>query len=269
MSYPKPQNEGNGDPNCPECQGRGVVITGDLWGSEVVKVCKCVIVSDTIRNVDRGWKGLFKAPVIKSSPLLDLVEDSVWITCERNTFRSHLRHVAVRMGPVWGFKVVSDHDLMAAWLGSTALKRAEIHDADMLNEFAGKSLRYHSLSDLVEPPELLVIQLGVKSSRNSAMPEVFEEALSLRESLDLPTWVFDQPTHPYNESHLCYSLTALDRLYDFERVKIGEKVSKTKRRGVNSTSSGMVNLSSATGSRTGNTKAYSGASKPQTKSGKR
>lgn len=164
--------------------------------------------------------GLSKAPVIKESPLLGRDGESLWITAHKLTFLAHLRHVALRKPPSWQFRVVSDAQMMTAWLATASLKGAEIFDADAVSV----SLTHATLVDLVEPPELLVVYLGIKAARNEAMPEVLLETLTHRGFLGKPTWLWDQPSHPLSEGHLSYSSYIADYLSDWPHLNFKTKL---------------------------------------------
>ena len=176
--------------------------------------CRCVIRRDIAANVNRGMRGLMTAPKVEESPLLESISDDLWVTAPKGWFMSHLRHVAIRQPPTWYFKVVSDADLMAAWLASAALKGKDILDPDA----ARVSLTHLTLVDLVTPPELLIIRLGVKVARNVAAPEVLLEALQHRDHLDMPTWLWDTPFSPFEDGHISYSTSALDFLSTWEHL---------------------------------------------------
>jgi len=158
--------------------------------------------------------GLLKADPIPSSPLTERVEKNTWITAPRGWFVEHMRHVAIRRPPSWSFQVVTDAQLMTAWLASHAVKGAEIFDPDARVGTAS----HYSLEDLVAPGELLVIYLGVKAARNSAMAEVFLEALMLRLHAGNPTWIVDQPNYPLEDGHLSYDHLVGDFVRGWERV---------------------------------------------------
>lgn len=186
----------SGDPDCTKCGGRGVIRVDDEGSlTPTVEPCQCVIVRRVMDNVNRGWKGLLDAPRIDDSPLLQPAEENnnLWVTGNTATFRSHLRHVALRMGPKWGFKVVTDADLMIAWLASAKLEGLSILDPEVAAAAAPVSATKASLPDLVKPPDVLIVVLGVKAARNAAMPEVLYEALNLRVHDQKPVWIIDQP----------------------------------------------------------------------------
>lgn len=175
--------------------------------------CACVIHKDVIANVERGMVGLSKMGVIKKSPLMDKIDKNLWIT-SGNNFLKHLRHVMVRQPPTYSFKVVSDAELVTAWLASISLKGGEIHDADAYLI----STKYMTIPDLVVPPELVIIRMGVKVARNAAAPEVLAEAINTRFHEGKPTWVWDEPQHPLNSGHLFWSSDVARTLQHFERI---------------------------------------------------
>lgn len=188
---------------CSLCQGKGRLFLKEGPYGPVTRRCDCVLIEDIISNVDRGWPGLIKAArsPISESPLKEHLDKSLYVRSDLQVFKNHLRFVALRAGPDWNFKVVTDADLMVAWLANVSLSGADIVDPDIKRP----SLTSLTLLDLVVPPELLIIRLGVKTARNVAMSEVFLEALMHREHEGLPTWIMDQPTKPLQEGHLCWS----------------------------------------------------------------
>lgn len=207
---------GDGDADCELCYGRGFVSTDSRAGQR----CQCVYKRDVIANVRKIWPGydLFRAPVLKKrSVLRNAVEEDSWITSEKPHFRSHLRQVASRQGPGWFARVRSDTDMMAGWFASAKAKSIEIFDADVSEAIA----RDMDIQDLAEPPDLLIMILGVKRARNVATPEVLMEVLSIREHVGKPTWVVDQPSYCIeHEAHRCNSAEVLSVLETFHRVAL-------------------------------------------------
>jgi len=223
----KPMKPGSpGKPDCPLCQGSGSFRVvrepreGEREAPPSYRVCRCTLEGAILANAERGFHGLTKAPVIKQSPLLGREGNDEWITASKITFLAHLRHVAIRKSPSWGFKVVSDSQLMTAWLATASLKGAEIFDADAVSI----SLTHATLVDLVEPPELLVIWLGIKLARNEAMPEVLLETLTHRGFCGKPTWLWDQPDTPLSEGHRCYSPMVEDYLSDWHHIRFKRRM---------------------------------------------
>lgn len=173
--------------------------------------------------------GLSEATPIEGSPLLGREEDNLWITAGED-FQSHLRHVGVRQPISWLFKVVTDADLTTAWLASIALQGKDILDADAYKV----STKHITIPDLVVPPDLLVIRMGVKVARNSAAAECLGEALNIRHHEGKPTWLWDEPHHPLNIGHLFWSDDVARILSRWEHLSLrpGEAVSKAKKAAV-------------------------------------
>ncbi len=207
----------SGQPDCLKCHGRGV-IPKDTFA---VTPCECTVLRTLIRNVNRGWKGLLSAPNLDGkSPLLDTASDNLdcWVTADRPTFRTHLKHTALRMGPKWKFNVVTDAELITAWLATAGLAGMKILDPDVMLEAAPVSLRKLTLIDMVEPPDALIVILGVKAARNVAMPEVLLEAITLRKAAGRPLFLVDQPNKPFREGHRAWSYEVQEELSSFERM---------------------------------------------------
>lgn len=218
--------QGDGDPECPRCKGRGVIpVPRDEddppdWRGERTQPCPCVYIRDVARNIERGWRGLLKADPVPDSPLKKegRTESDLLITATHYSFRCHLKHVAGRMPSNWGFLVVTDADMMDAWLSP----RVKVRDADvdLIRQQRAAARKYDALVDLVEPPELLVVLVGVKAARNEAMPEVLLEALQHRAHLSKPTWVVDHPDKPLQDGHISYSHSVGQFLSDWSRIEL-------------------------------------------------
>lgn len=206
------------DPNCEECGGTGMVEV-ELKDPHPPRFerCRCALHGDVRQNCERSLRGLWSEPPVQSSPLLNKEGNSLWITADQ-TFLAHLRHVVIRMPTTWRCKVVTDADLTTSWLASIAIQGQEIFDADARKA----STRYLTLADLALPPDLLVIRMGVKVTRNQAAPETLAEALRLREHEGKPTWVWDQPSHPLNSGHLFWSDQVGSTLRFWKRLGLKE-----------------------------------------------
>lgn len=230
---------GDGRPNCPLCLGRGVVEAPPKPGRIIVGgrtvPCGCILERDILCNVERGWHGLAQAAPIPSSPLKGLENKNLRITAGHKAIREHLRHVAIRQGPKWAFNVVSDADLMNSWL--TRIDDVDIIDGDV-EQLRRQPItsKYGSLVDMVEPPDLLILIMGVKAARNSAMPEVVLEALQHRAHKNKVTWIVDQPEYRLAGGHISYSalivaLIGKWRYIDLDAPpKIGPCVHQVQRR---------------------------------------
>ena len=189
------------DPECLHCEGTGTVVVGHIPPHPPThRRCQCVLHLDILQNAERAYRGLSKAPVVPSSPLLGKDTQDLWVTAGEE-FLAHLRHIAIRKPATWTMRVVSDAELTTAWLASVALQGKDILDADAY----AVSTQYITIPDLVVPPDLLVIRMGVKVARNSAAPEVLAEALQTRTFEGKPTWLWDEPHHPLDTGHIFWS----------------------------------------------------------------
>jgi len=214
--------DGDGDPACKKCHGRGVVPMPlenppPFALIEITTPCDCVHDRDILRNVKRGWPALDKVPLRKASPLQGKGEQNTWITATHDAFKSHLKRVAVDKGHSWFFRVINDAELMDSWLRN--VEDDEILDPDVMavrNEH-GPS---RSVSDTVEIPSLLIIVVGVKSARNAAMPELLLEALNRRAHADKPTWVVDHPLYRLGPNHIAYDQLVGETLKSWEHLDI-------------------------------------------------
>ena len=219
--------DGNGEKGCPHCKGRGVV-NADEHGWEV-RNCTCVFKKDLLANVSRIWAPLADPKVaagsaeLDGSPLLSITKESAWITVSDYQLQRHLRFVALRQGLTWFARVTSDAALMTAWL-STA---KEVYDADEYERrgYSDDELpsnEFQTMVDLAVPPDLLIIQLGVKVSANKEMANLLVEALQERRHAGKPTWVVDPNgvQSATNEKLPCHSQNLMSILEGFTRVEI-------------------------------------------------
>ena len=189
------------NPDCKTCWGTGLVPDEQKPPHPPVhRRCECVLYKDILENVERALAGLSAAPVIKSSPLLGKEEKNVRITAG-GKFQAHLRHVAIRKPVSWNLRVVSDAELVTAWLASIALKGEDIIDADAHLI----STKFLTIPDLVVPPDLVVIRMGIKVARNVAASEVLAEAIQTRFHEGKPTWLWEEPHSPLNSGHMFWS----------------------------------------------------------------
>ena len=208
--------------DCLKCKGRGgveykppgAIMPGTL-------ACTCVRDRDIRYNLERGWKGLTAPEVVpvEESPLAEYHDRTLWVTAPLMVFRSHLHRIAYDRGARWKFNLFSDADMMNAWL--SRMETNELLDTDVYLDRvvrAAPSGRFAALVDLVEPPSLLIVRTGVKVARNSAMPEVFLEALRHREQISKPTWVVDSPVFPLGEGQVAYSEQVMEFLSDWPRM---------------------------------------------------
>jgi hypothetical protein len=201
--YKVDRPSGDGKPDCEHCLGRGVIDVPVEFGPPATRPCRCVRARDILINMEKGWRGLSRAVKVTRSPLEPYPNKDLWVTCSRKIFQGYLRYVARVQGPGWRFRVITDADLMNAWLATAKLKGVEIFDYEIASTSISPGAM--TLDDLVSPHPFLIIMLGVKAARNEAMPEVLLEALVTRCHEDKPTWLVDQPYLPLEPGHKCWS----------------------------------------------------------------
>jgi hypothetical protein len=215
--------EGDGDPDCPLCHGRGVISAassfyGIHWPGAATQACKCVYKRDLEANVKRIWPVLLNVESCEDSPLLKLTKQNLWITANGYDLRQHLRFTAYRMPPSWDAKVITDSKIITSWLANAN----EVYDPDVAYEKKQSSLEYFTIEDIAVPFGLLIIVLGVKAAKNREMPNVLLEAINEREMRGKPTWIVDSPSNPLAQGHICYNDSVMEVLEGFRRVKLSE-----------------------------------------------
>jgi len=183
-----------------------------------VEACDCRIWEMVEANVEKGYSGLMKYKSVKESPFTGHLTENLGVTGETNWFFPNLRHVVMRQIPTWGFRVITDADLMNAWLATMVVEGHKMHDPEVA-DMDLPSMTHLSLVDIALPPDLLIIKLGVKAARNVAMPEVLLEAINQRLHIRRATWVWDQHGKPLVEGHLCYSREVEDTLATWEHIR--------------------------------------------------
>lgn len=197
-----------GSPSCTHCHGRGrlpVQTPEGYIGPPALRLCRCVLVKDIVANVERAMPGLSKAQRILRSPLLGRDTQDLRVIADVEWFKANMRHVALRKSPYWDFRIVTDAELLQAWLATAAAKGMEIFDPDARRDMETRSLRYMTLADLAGSATLLVIRLGVKTAPNKEMPNVLLETILSRQHDGLRTWLWEQPNNRLANGHRCWS----------------------------------------------------------------
>lgn len=212
---------------CGKCHGYGYIQIDDgHFGMPQAIPCTCVLKRALELQARKAWAGLEVVPAKRTSLLKGKMRDNLVVKADKSDLMLHLRSaLAHHARPEEFVKVVSDATLISAWLSNLARSDSEIIDPDYIRE-----LRVASLEDLAESPTLLIIRLGVKTARNSAMPEVLAETIELRQHLGKPTWVVEEPDKPLEEGHISWSRAVEDALDGWERVAIiGTAKSETRK----------------------------------------
>lgn len=214
-------------PLCKKCFGAGYLQKDDGYmGMPEAIPCSCTIKKALNQQAEKAWQGLSEYPIKKTSLLRNKIKENLIVVSDRNNLMSHLRSaLAHERRPERFIKVVSDATLMSAWLSNLQLANSEIIDPDFQRD-----IRVQALEDLAESPFLLIIRIGIKMARNSAMPEVLVETIELRQHLGKPTWIIEEPNRPLVEGHICWSRAVDESLENWEKVNlIGTSTTKTKK----------------------------------------
>jgi hypothetical protein len=179
--------------------------------------------------MERIWPSLSSAkefPGLREDPpLRHFVTKNLWITASVPVFRAHLKALAFVKSTLWDCRVYPDAELITSWLGTAKAEGLKIYDLDAERS----TLEAIDLRDLVEPPELVILLLGVKQLPNKESPNALLEALGFRQHAGKPTWLVDQPDHRVDHvHHRFYSETLEMRLAHWMHVQL---VGRSVRRG--------------------------------------
>ena len=207
---------------CKKCGGLGYIQKDDgHMGMPQAIQCDCVIDKALDSQAERAWTHLSVAPIRKRSPLNKKCHQNLVVTATPDQLRLHLRSALGQLrNPNLFVKVIGDHTLMSAWLGSMQIQGMDIADPDFQRD-----LKVYSLDDLAEAPYLMVIRLGTKMARNAAMPEVIVETIEIRDHLKKPTWLIVDPAKPLEEGHIYWSPMLIDMIKPWTHVNLNEKSS--------------------------------------------
>lgn len=203
------------DPKCPKCGGTGFIYPDCIYtrpGEKGGEYCDCTKDALKLVNMESIWKSLSEAkdiPGLRNDPPLKLfLRRNLWITTSEITFRRHMKALAYAMSSMWDCRVYADSQLLDSWFGTQKAQGIKIYDL----EIERATLEAIDLPDLVTPPDLLVIFLGVKQLPNKEAPNALLEALGLRRYEGKPTWIVDQPDHRINEVHHRFYSESLESL---------------------------------------------------------
>lgn len=206
---------------CEQCFGERVIpIPQQEWPPGVfqpMRPCPCTAKTDSDEYLNRVWARLAEATPARSSPLGKHVGANLRISSSLGDLRRHLAKVARDNEKKLAMRVCSDIDLITAWLYSAG----EIHDPEAAETRDRDDVAtYPRLSSLVDPPDLLVLLLGMKMAPNRGAPNVVMETLVSREILDKPTWVVERVGAPLGPRHPSYSEELLALLASWTPVTL-------------------------------------------------
>lgn len=221
---------------CKRCgDARFVTMPRDLWPPHVIQPqmpCPLCSAAHAAEQKQRGqedrlraaWASLLRAVPARSTPLLGCLEQNTRVRSNLADLRAHVaavvRHQLVS-DPQYHVRVCTDIDLVTSWLYSAD----EIGDGEACSYITSEEREdpvYKRLPDLVCPPDLLVLRLGIKLAPNRALPDLVQEALLAREHLDRPTWVVEKAGDPLTSAYPCYSKELMEFLADWPIVDLSD-----------------------------------------------
>lgn len=184
-----------GDPNCKTCRGVGWVRLDETHKQQ----CRCEWRQQISKHLGPE---IADAPNILSSPLYSVKNSQITDRTGQNLFiystwralLPHLKWTLANKGVEFRFKVISDQDIKQVFVGAMNFRAMVAADR-------GDEPAFNSLDDLVGSVDLLVLKFGFLGHKNIAAPGATLEALYIRESKRLPTWLVSLPDRPFVNSH--------------------------------------------------------------------
>ena len=194
------------DPNCPKCKGSGYKSVGDQWDivNSKVKRCSCVIKEMYKEHLGPAFSNVGS---VKKSPYLKLCDKDAYITSLSTDFYPHLKGILITKGLDFKFSLTNDDRILRVWLSQDNMGEEDTEN-------------YVTSLHSFERFDLVILELGLTSYKNQALPGVLTELIKIRNFVNKPVWVVDSPERPFNSGHLAYSLDLDVLLKRFERVKI-------------------------------------------------
>ncbi len=183
-----------GNPACSRCRGVGDVQIEGVWVH-----CVCVARLSKVQRVRACWPpDVLRAAgrnEVRQSALDGRLRENLRIRAERGVLVSHLARAVVASGRIELVRIASDADLVDAWLANVG----DLRDDEAAGHRGEQEARYRNVSDLVAPPKLLVLYVGVRAARLADLPDLILEAIQVRQQRGLATWVVDTVDRPLAE----------------------------------------------------------------------
>ncbi len=175
----------------PGCDGRGHIPV-DAEGT-TMRMCRNLYIKSLKEHLGSD---ISLVQHVQESPLfkrgkLDRTGDNVFITgCSWWEFLPHLKLALACKGLVFSFKIVNDQQIKNVFVGNEHRKVRLYGEAfnNSLGDFIGDNV------------ELAIIRLGFLGYKNIAAAGSLKEALLIRNSLGLATWIFEDTEYPWVHS---------------------------------------------------------------------
>lgn len=219
---------------CEKCGGSGKIMVDAMTH----KMCLCLYNRKMRTHLGTD---LATATPVKNSPLyqevvqpdgktslVDLTKKNLFVKAWWDELRGHLKWTFYCKGPTFFFQTVTDERVRNVFVGNEQYSHRTRKTRDDVE--ANNSLR-----DLLgETWHLAIIRIGFLGYRNQAMAGALLEALRIRESLVLPTWIIEEPRSILAPGHFSYSEELFDYInYNFETIDlVGDKSRRETPRGM-------------------------------------
>lgn len=175
----------------PGCDGRGHIPV-DAEGM-TMRMCRNMYLRSLHQHLGPEISRVQHVPV---SPLfergkVDRTGDNLFLTgCAWRELLPHIKLALACKGLMFTFRIVDDQQIKNVFVGNEHRKV----------RLAGQAF-HNSLADFLgDDAELVIIRLGFMGYKNIAAAGALKEALLIRESLRLATWVFEDSEHPWVHS---------------------------------------------------------------------
>lgn len=173
------------------CEGRGHIPVGED-GLEM-RLCRNLFAKALRQHLGPEIANVQHVAI---SPLLqrgkiDRTGDNLFIRgCTWEGLLPHLKLVLANKGLFFSFRVVTDQQIKTIYVGD---EHRKVRSADQPY--------YNSVGDFLgEGFDLVIVRLGYLGHRNRAAPGALKESLLVRDALNLPTWVVEDPDYPWRHS---------------------------------------------------------------------
>jgi hypothetical protein len=200
-----------GIPNCPYCKGLGYTLKDDDTQDE----CLCFV---ALRMKAHLGPEILATPNVTPAECVFykeerfLTDTNLLIKTHWPDMLPHLKLALIAQGTRYKFKITTDEALKVVYVGAESYASKSKSKRDDLET-------YNSLGDLIgQGVNLAIVRLGFLGYKNVAMPGILKEALMIRKSLNLPTWLIEDPNVPFTEGHRSWSMEVHTYILESFRV---------------------------------------------------
>jgi len=213
--------DGHEEKICPKCGGHGTVLVKAATKTENETWARCSCSFARTFKARCGIEIATAVPVTESPlyvpkapgepPLVDKTKTNMFLKGWWGDLVSHFRFVfiwkQVEYNLNYYIQIVTDERLKNVWVGNEAYDKRSRKKRDEMATF-------NSLSDLIGADQhLVIIRLGSLTTHNRAMAGILKEALLIRQSSNMPTWVVETPDSIYGPGHFSYSEDTADYIH--------------------------------------------------------